>query len=231
MKKLLSAAWLFVAIAVAITSFIAPTVFGQEQKKAKAGPTPAGPVTTEAGIIFSAVRPSPRGPVRTESEQCPRARELGIAPGVFAPGPLNAITDVSGVRVGQVTLIKGDNIRTGATAIMPHPGNLFQEKVPAAIVVGNGFGKLIGSTQVNELGLLETPIILTNTLNVWEAAATLAEYTLRQPGNERVVSVNPVVGETNDGWLKDIRARATNAGPSVLNVYFGPFSWCGPAVG
>ena len=137
----------------------------------------------------------------------PRARELGIAPGVFAPGPLNAITDVPGVRVGHFTLIEGDDIRTGATAIVPHGGNLFQEKVPAAIVVGNGFGKLIGSTQVNELGQLETPIILTNTLNVWEAAAALAEYTLALPGNENVQSVNPVVGETNDGGLSNIRKR------------------------
>ena len=137
----------------------------------------------------------------------PRARELGIAPGVFAPGPLNAITDVPGVRVGHFTLIEGDDIRTGATAIVPHGGNLFQEKVPAAIVVGNGFGKLIGSTQVNELGQLETPIILTNTLNVWEAAAALAEYTLALPGNENVQSVNPVVGETNDGGLNNIRKR------------------------
>jgi len=137
----------------------------------------------------------------------PRARELGITPGVFAPGPLNAITDVPGVRVGHFTLIEGDDIRTGATAIVPHGGNLFQEKVPAAIVVGNGFGKLIGSTQVNELGQLETPLILTNTLNVWEAAAALAEYTLTLPGNENVQSVNPVVGETNDGGLSNIRKR------------------------
>ena len=137
----------------------------------------------------------------------PRARELGIAPGSFAPGRLNAITDVKGVRVGHYTLIKGDNVRTGATAIVPHPGNLFQEKVPAAIVVGNGFGKLVGSTQVQELGQLETPILLTNTLNVWEAAAALADYTLALPGNEDVRSVNPVVGETNDGYLNDIRRR------------------------
>ncbi len=136
-----------------------------------------------------------------------RARELGIAPGVFTPGPLNAITDVAGVHVGHFTLIRGDDVRTGATAILPHPGNIFQEKVPAAIVVGNGFGKLVGVTQVEELGLLETPILLTNTLNVWEAAAALVEYTLRQPGNEAVRSVNPVVGETNDGYLNDIRGR------------------------
>jgi len=137
----------------------------------------------------------------------PRARELGLAPGVFAPGPLNALTDVPGVRVGHFTLIEGDDIRTGASAIVPHPGNLFQEKVPAAIVVGNGFGKLAGVTQVQELGQLETPILLTNTLNVWEAAAALVDHTLARPGNEEVRSVNPVVGETNDGYLNDIRRR------------------------
>jgi D-aminopeptidase len=142
-----------------------------------------------------------------EENARPRARALGIAPGVFSPGPLNAITDVAGVRVGHLTLIEGESVRTGATAIVPHGGNLFQEKVPAAVVVGNGFGKLVGSTQVNELGQLETPIILTNTLNVWEAAAALADYTLAQPGNEDVRSVNPVVGETNDGYLNDIRRR------------------------
>ena len=146
-------------------------------------------------------------PTLAEDAARPRARDLGIAPGVFRPGPLNAITDVPGVRVGHFTLIEGESIRTGATAIVPHGGNLFQEKVPAAIVVGNGFGKLIGSTQVNELGQLETPILLTNTLNVWEAAAALVDYTLALPGNEDVRSVNPVVGETNDGWLNDIRGR------------------------
>ncbi len=145
--------------------------------------------------------------LNAQAEPRPRARELGIAPGVFKPGPLNAITDVPGVRVGHFTLIEGDTIRTGATAIIPHPGNVFQDKVPAAIVVANGFGKLIGSTQVNELGVLETPIILTSTLNVWEGAAALANYTLAQKGNEEVQSVNPVVGETNDGWLNDIRQR------------------------
>lgn len=138
----------------------------------------------------------------------PRARDLGIAPGVFSPGPFNAITDVAGVRVGHFTLVEGDDIRTGATVIIPHGGNIFQEKVPAAVVVGNGFGKLVGSTQVDELGQLETPIILTNTLNVWEAAAALAEYTLSLPGNEEVGSVNPVVGETNDGRLNNIRKRS-----------------------
>jgi D-aminopeptidase len=137
----------------------------------------------------------------------PRARDLGLAPGRFAPGPLNAITDVAGVQVGHVTAIEGDRVRTGVTAVVPHGGNLFQDKVPAAVSVFNGFGKLVGSTQVAELGELETPILLTNTLAVWDAAAALVEHTLLQPGNEAVQSVNPVAGETNDGWLNDIRAR------------------------
>ncbi len=137
----------------------------------------------------------------------PRARELGIRPGVLDPGPLNAITDVAGVRVGQVTVIEGENVRTGVTAIVPHPGNLFREKVAAAIYVYNAFGKLVGSTQVRELGQLETPILLTNTLSVWDAAAAMVDWMLAQPGNETAVSINPVVGETNDGWLNDIRGR------------------------
>jgi D-aminopeptidase len=136
-----------------------------------------------------------------------RARELGIIPGVMTPGPLNAITDVSGVAVGHVTLSQGENIRTGVTAILPHTGNIFQQKVPAAVFVGNAFGKLAGSMQVNELGNLETPIILTNTLNVAEGIAGIVEYILAQAGNERVRSVNAVVGETNDGTLNDIRGR------------------------
>jgi D-aminopeptidase len=135
----------------------------------------------------------------------PRARELGLEPGVFPPGPLNAITDVAGVRVGQVTLIEGDNIRTGVTAILPHGGNLFQEKVPGGVFVGNAFGKLAGSTQVQELGTIETPIVLTNTLNVGTAVEAVVAWTLGRPGNESVGSVNAVVGETNDGVLNDIR--------------------------
>src|SRR5437764_3867965 len=135
----------------------------------------------------------------------PRARDLGLAPGVFPPGPLNAITDVAGVRVGHITLIEGDNVRTGVTAIVPAEGNLFQDKVPGAVFVGNAFGKLAGSTQVEELGAIETPIVLTNTLNVGTAMEAVIEYTLAQPGNETVMSVNAVVGETNDGGLNDIR--------------------------
>ncbi len=136
-----------------------------------------------------------------------RAREIGIVPGVLPPGQLNAITDIAGVRVGQVTLRDGDSVRTGVTAILPHPGNLFQQKVPAAVFVGNGFGKLAGSTQVDELGNIEGPVILTNTLSVAEGIAGIVEYTLSQPGNEQVQSINAVVGETNDGFLNDIRAR------------------------
>ncbi len=135
----------------------------------------------------------------------PRARDIGLAPGVFPAGPLNAITDVAGVRVGQKTLISGDLVRTGVTAVVPHEGNLFQDKVAGAVFVGNAFGKLVGSTQVAELGTIETPVVLTNTLAVGTAVDAVVRYTLAQPGNERVQSVNAVVGETNDGGLNDIR--------------------------
>jgi D-aminopeptidase len=141
------------------------------------------------------------------SEDRPRARDIGIVVGVLPPGSLNAITDVAGVRVGHQTIIEGEAIRTGVTAIVPHGGNVFQQKVPAAIVVGNGFGKLIGSTQVEELGTLETPVILTNTLSAFIAADALVAFSLAQDGNEQAQSVNPVVGETNDGYLNDIRAQ------------------------
>lgn len=136
-----------------------------------------------------------------------RLRDHGVEIGVLKPGALNAITDVPGAQVGHSTLIKGDNVRTGVTAILPHSGNIFQEKVPAAIYVGNGFGKLAGYTQVKELGNLETPIILTNTLSVPTAMNAVIGYTLNQPENEDVRSVNAVVGETNDGYLNDIRGR------------------------
>ena len=135
------------------------------------------------------------------------ARDYGIDIGVLQTGKNNAITDVEGVSVGHTTLIEGDSIRTGVTAILPHPGNLFQLKVPAAIYIGNGFGKLAGYSQVKELGNLETPIVLTNTLSVPVASEALISYTLGLPGNEDVHSVNSVVGETNDGWLNDIRGR------------------------
>src|SRR5438552_11737922 len=139
------------------------------------------------------------------AEKRPRAREIGLAPGVFPPGPLNAITDVKGVKVGHTTIIEGDNVRTGVTAILPHGGNLFQEKVAGAVFVGNAFGKLAGSTQVTELGTIETPIVLTNTLSVGAAMDAVVRYTIAQAGNERVRSVNALVGETNDGGLNDIR--------------------------
>ena len=142
---------------------------------------------------------------QTEREHRPRARELGIHPGVYDPGPNNALTDVAGVQVGQATIVQGDNVRTGVTAILPHAGNIFQNKVAGAISVYNAFGKLLGYTQVTELGQIETPIVLTNTLSVWDAAAAVASWTLAQPGNKDVLSVNPLVGETNDGWLNDIR--------------------------
>jgi D-aminopeptidase len=137
----------------------------------------------------------------------PRAREAGVSVGILEPGPLNAITDVAGVKVGQVTLPRSREVNTGVTAVLPHGGNLFQDKVPAGFVAYNAFGKFMGSTQVAELGEIETPILLTNTLNVAEAAAGAIEWTLTQPGNGEVRSVNAVVGETNDGWLNDIRAR------------------------
>lgn len=140
-----------------------------------------------------------------------RARDLGVAPGVFRPGRFNAITDVAGVRVGHATLIVGDSVRTGVTAILPHEGNAFLDRVPAAIHVGNGFGKLLGVTQVGELGELETPVLLTCTLCVWRAADALVGWMLDRPGMENVRSINPVVGETNDGRLNAIRRRPVDA--------------------
>lgn len=145
--------------------------------------------------------------VQIEETDRPRVREFGIAPGVLPTGALNAITDVDGVRVGHVTLIESDDIRTGATVVLPHDGNLYQERVPAGIAVGNGYGKLMGVTQVVELGEIETPIVLTNTLAVPQAAEAIIDWTLAQPDNEEVLSVNPIVGETNDGRLNHIRRR------------------------
>lgn len=155
----------------------------------------------------------------------PRARQLGIEIGIFEPGKYNAITDVKGVKVGQATLVEGDSVRTGVTAILPHSGNLYQQKVPAAVYCGNAFGKLTGSTQVRELGNIETPILLTNTLSIPDVANSLIDYTLSLPGNENVKSVNPVVGETNDGYLNDIRARAvkkTHVFEAIENAKAGP---------
>jgi D-aminopeptidase len=137
----------------------------------------------------------------------PRASDLGLKIGILPTGTLDAITDVAGVEVGHTTVIRGDDVRTGVTAILPHSGNLFREKVPGAVFVGNAFGKLAGSTQVNELGEIETPILLTSTLSVPRVADALIDYMLALPGNEDVESINPLVGETNDGYLNDIRGR------------------------
>jgi D-aminopeptidase len=147
----------------------------------------------------------------------PRARDIGLTIGVIPIGPLNAITDVAGVQVGHTTIIRGDNIRTGVTAILPHAGNVFREKVPGAVFIGNAFGKLAGSTQVNELGEIETPIVLTSTLSVPRAADAVLDYVLALPGNEDVQSANPLVGETNDGYLNDIRGRHVTR-DDVLNA-------------
>ena len=160
------------------------------------------PLPAAFGIVLALA-----GAALLASETRPRAREFGLVVGVLPTGPLNAITDVAGVAVGQVTIVEGRDVRTGVTAILPHGGNVFQDKVPAGISVGNGYGKLTGVTQVMELGTLETPIVLTNTLSVPTAAEAVIDWTLGLPGNERVASVNPVVGETNDGWLNDIRGR------------------------
>ena len=162
----------------------------------------AQPTNTETNI-----KSGPMVSVSLASSVRPRAREAGIIVGSLPAGPLNAITDVAGVRIGHTTVIAGDSIRTGVTAIIPHGGNVFLERVPAAIYVANGFGKLLGVTQVRELGELETPILLTGTLSTWKAADAMVEWLLAQPGMETVRSINPVVGETNDGFLNDIRSR------------------------
>lgn len=151
-----------------------------------------------------------------------RARDLGLAPGVFDPGRLNAITDVPGVRVGHTTLIEGADIRTGVTAVLQHGRNLFQEKVAGAVFVGNAFGKLAGSTQVQELGTIETPIVLTNTLSVGTAVEAVVSWTLAQPGNEKVGSVNSLVGETNDGQLNDIRGLHVHREHVTASAKSGP---------
>ncbi|GAA0341326.1 P1 family peptidase [Bowmanella denitrificans] len=155
----------------------------------------------------------------------PRSRDLGIAPGILKTGQHNAITDVQGVLVGQVTLLDGQDVRTGVTAILPHGGNLYQDKVPAGLYVANGYGKLTGISQIQELGEIETPILLTNTLSVPQAAEAIIGWTLKQPGNEQVVSVNAVVGETNDSRLNDIRKRALKAEhglKAITNASDGP---------
>lgn len=176
-------------------------------------------------LLFSVFSVLENRALAGEKNDRPRARDLGIQIGLLRPGKWNAITDVDGVKVGHATLIKGDNIRTGVTAILPHDGNLFQQKVPAAIYAGNGFGKLCGFTQVEELGNIETPILLTNTLNVPKVADALIDYMLQLQGNENVRSLNPVVGETNDGWLNDIQGRHVSRDDvfqAIINAKSGP---------
>src|SRR5258706_725525 len=154
-------------------------------------------------VFFSVV--SAGAALTVVAQSWPRARDLGIVVGIYPSGPRNAITDVDGVRVGHTTIVEGDRVRTGVTAIVPHSGNVFQDKVAGAVFVGNAFGKLAGSTQVTELGTIETQIVLTNTLSVGAAMDAIVRYTIAQPGNEQVRSVNALVGETNDGGLNDIR--------------------------
>src|SRR2546423_8318530 len=154
-------------------------------------------------VLFSLATPA----MIMQKNERPRARDIGLRIGVLPPGPLNAITDVAGVMVGQTTLIRGETVRTGVTAILPHGGNLFREKVPGAVFIGNAFGKLAGSTQWNELGEIETPVLLTSTLNVPRVPDAGIDYMLTLPGNEDGQSVNALVGETNDGYLYDIRSR------------------------
>jgi D-aminopeptidase len=163
--------------------------------------------------------------VAQTKDERPRARDLGIKIGIFEPGPLNAITDVQDVRVGHATIIRGDNVRTGVTAILPHGGNLYQEKVPGAVVMFNAFGKLAGSTQVYELGEIETPVMLTSTTAVPRVADGVIDYMLALPGNENVLSINPVVGETNDGYLNDIRGRhitSADVANAIRSAQSGP---------
>ena len=179
-------------------------------------------LTVVAAVIGSSLLLSVTG---LHAQSRATARELGVVTGILPPGPLNAITDVTGVLVGQQTIISGDSINTGITAIVPHGGNIFQEKVPAAVVIGNAFGKLVGSTQVQELGELESPVILTCTLCVPRAADAVLTYLLNLPGNEDVRSANPVVGETNDGTLNNIRLRPiaeSDVLQAILSARGGP---------
>lgn len=176
---------------------------------ATAAATAATATTAAAALALAALAAT--APLRAQEDPRPRAREIGVQVGVFPPGVHNAITDVAGVLVGHTTVVSGDDIRTGVTAIRPHGGNLYRDRVPAAIHVGNGFGKLLGVTQVRELGELETPILLTCTLCVWRAADAMVEWALGMEGMDAVRSINPVVGETNDGGLNDIRSRPITA--------------------
>ncbi|MFZ5516080.1 MAG: P1 family peptidase [Candidatus Zhuqueibacterota bacterium] len=163
--------------------------------------------------------------VSSGSEKNRRARDHGIVVGILPPGKGNAITDVAGVAVGHKTLIQNEDVRTGVTVILPHAGNIFQEKVAAAVHIGNGFGKLVGYSQVEELGAIETPIALTSTLNVFRVADALIDFTLQQPGNEDLRSINPIAGETNDGFLNNIQLRSVtreDVFEAIRNAKTGP---------
>lgn len=189
-------------------------------------------VLIACALLFSTTNVWSRGTVSTSEAsrvktalERPSARDLGISPGILPTGPLNAITDVAGVMVGHVTLSVGTDINTGATAILPHGGNLYRDRVPAGFHQGNGYGKFAGSTQIIELGELETPIILTNTLSVPQGMEATISWTLKQMGNEEVRSVNAVVGETNDGFLNDIRGRhlrAEDIEKAIVSAKSGP---------
>jgi D-aminopeptidase len=176
-----------------------------------------GNVTAKTYFIIAILSAAGSG-LFAQTEPRPRARDLGVEVGVLPPGPLNAITDVAGVKVGQTTLIRGENIRTGVTAILPHGGNLYKERVPAAVFLGNAYGKLAGSTQVNEMGEIETPILLTATDSVPKVTDAVITYVFNLKGNENVLSVNPLVGETNDGYLSDIRSRPISADDVIAAI-------------
>lgn len=180
----------------------------------------AAPRAGRGGWLALALAALAAFPAPGAAQARPRARDVGVAPGTLPTGPLNAITDVPGVLVGQTTVIRGDSVRTGVTAILPHGGNLYRDRVPAAVFVINGFGKLVGTTQLHELGELESPILLTCTLCVWKAADAMAAWLLEQPGMADVRSINPVVGETNDAFLDAIRERPISA-PDVVAALTG----------
>ena len=182
-------------------------------------------MTNKILAAMAALLPVAAAAQTTTPNARPRASDLGLKVGILPTGPLDAITDVAGAKVGHTTIIRGDDVRTGVTAVLPHSGNLFREKVPSAVFVGNAFGKLAGSTQVNELGEIETPILLTSTLSVPRVADALTDYMLALPGNEDVLSINPIVGETNDGYLNDIRGRhitSDDVFAAIKNAKGGP---------
>ena len=204
-----------VAMTVPLSLLLAGSVIAAANLPARAVTSPPAVVAgRQAATLRPTAMPASTGSAQSTARQDPprpRARDLGIEVGVFPPGEFNAITDVEGVLVGHATVVRGDSVRTGVTAIRPHGGNVFFDRVPAAIHTGNGFGKLLGVTQVRELGELETPVLLTCTLCVWRAADALVQWALDAQDMQGVRSINPVVGETNDGGLNDIRGRPVTA--------------------